>query len=131
MKLTSAKALILGVLFVGAGAIFTDLQATVAAAAAQSANASDSLAGSWKMSFTDAHGNARQATLVLQQDGEKLTGNFEGARGTFPLSGTVRGSEVSITVKAMGRQVTFSGTADGTQMKGTTDNGKAWSASRQ
>jgi hypothetical protein len=59
--------------------------------------------------------------------------------GETPLTGTVKGTAVSLSVKvnAQGQEfeLAFSGTADGDQMKGTVDFGGMgsanWSAARK
>ena len=65
-------------------------------------------------------------TVILKQDGEKLTGDYVSQQyGKFPLTGTVKGSDVtfSVTLNIEGNSVTgtYMGTlqADGS-LKGTT-----------
>ncbi len=108
--------------------------AGVAAAPGQD-NAQDSSAanvgGSWKMSWTDNDGNQKQGTLSIHQDSSKLNGTFTGPRGTFPLSGSIQGSHVTLTLGPANHQFTFTGDADGSKMTGTTPQGKAWRADKQ
>ncbi len=40
-----------------------------------------------------------KASLVLKQEGEKLTGTYKGQFGESPLKGTVKGKEIKFTVK--------------------------------
>ena len=89
------------------------------------------IAGSWQMSFTDRNGDPRQGTLQIQQDGAKLSGTFQGPRGSAPLKGSLQGNQISITVKARGREISFTGTVDGDKMTGTTQRGTSWTATRQ
>lgn len=103
----------------------------MAGVAGQDSSAS-SVAGSWQLSFTDPMGNQRQASLQLQQDGSKISGTFQGQRGSGAVSGNIQGNQVSMTVKGRGgRQISFSGTVDGSKMSGTTAQGSSWSATRQ
>jgi hypothetical protein len=90
-----------------------------------------SASGTWGMTWTDKNGDPKEGTLQIQQSGSQLSGNFTGQRGTFPLSGTLQGTQVSITVKAYGRKISFAGTVDGDKMSGTTEAGKPWNGTRQ
>ncbi len=89
------------------------------------------VAGSWQMSWTDNDGTQKQGTLSIQQDSSKLSGTFTGQRGTFPLSGSIQGNHVSLTVGPPRHQFTFSGDVDGSKMSGTTPQNTAWTASKQ
>lgn len=89
------------------------------------------IAGTWQLSFTDMRGNARQATLDIQQNGSSLSGKFHGERGSGSLTGTLQGTQVSMTVSGHGREISFTGTVDGSKMSGTTAQGSSWSATRQ
>jgi len=95
-------------------------------------SSASSVAGSWTLSFTDPQGTARQASLQLQQDGSKISGTFQGQRGSGAVTGSMQGNQVSMTVKGRGgREMSFSGTVDGSKMTGTTAQGSSWSATRQ
>ena len=79
-------------------------------------------------------------TFTFKQDGEKLTGQYKGAFGEAPLTGTVKGNKVDFVIKveAQGQQmtITYTGTVekDGS-MKGTAELGEVgsatWTAKRQ
>ena len=99
--------------------------------AAQDGSASPTVAGKWKLSFTDPTGKPKQGTLALQQDGSNLTGNYTGPRGTFSVKGTVQGNGITFTIKAMGRKLSFTGNVDGDKMSGTTQTDTSWNASRE
>ena len=138
MKLVSAKSAILGALFSAVVATSTvlALSSTPLAyaspvAAAQDDNAPANVAGKWKLSFAAPDGSAKQGVLDLQQDGSNLTGSYTGPRGTFSATGNVKGNQVTFTVSAVGRKLTFSGGADGDKMSGTTGSGDSWTASRE
>lgn len=104
---------------------------TLAQEAEQDRNSAPSLSGSWQMSWTAPNGNQRQATLEIKQDGSKLSGSFEGERGSVPLKGSAQGNQVTFSVKARKRQASFTGTVDGDKMSGTGEQGGTWTATRQ
>src|SRR5262245_14219095 len=61
---------------------------------AQTAN----VAGNWKLTLETPNAPANPS-LVLKQDGEKLTGTYKGRFGESPLEGAVKGKEIKFTVK--------------------------------
>jgi hypothetical protein len=94
-------------------------------------NAAPNLSGNWQISWADKNGDSKQATLQIRQDGNKVSGKFQGDHHSAPLTGSLNGNQVSLTVKGPKRQVPFTGTADGDKMSGTTQPGKSWTATRQ
>jgi hypothetical protein len=89
------------------------------------------VAGTWKVSVSGGAGSAEQ-TIILKQDGNKITGTFKGPRQSGPLEGTVDGNNISFHV-ATRVPLDYKGTVDGDSMKGTmTGNGKTgdWTATR-
>jgi hypothetical protein len=89
------------------------------------------VSGTWAVSVTGDAGNAEQ-TIVLKQDGSKITGTFKGPRQSGPLEGTVDGNNISFHV-ATRVPLDYKGTIDGDTMKGTlTGRGKTgdWTAKR-
>ena len=88
-------------------------------------------AGAWQISWTDANGDSKQASMQIKQEGANLSGTFQAPRGSARLTGTLQGSHVSINVKAAMRQIAFTGLIDGDKMSGTTSTGKPWTATRQ
>jgi hypothetical protein len=58
----------------------------------------------------------------LKQDGTTLSGTYKGALGEAPVTGTVKGNEVTIKFKANAQgadlDVTYQGTVEGDTMKG-------------
>ena len=83
--------------------------------------------GTWKMSVETPNGTGTP-TVVLKQDGEKLTGTYKGRMGEQPLTGTVKGNAIqfSFKVNAQGNelQITYTGTVDGGTMSGTAKFGE-------
>jgi hypothetical protein len=76
--------------------------------------------------------------LTLKQDGEKLTGTYEGRYGPSPLEGEVKENRIAfaVTFNAEGTTTTgvFQGTVDGASMSGKVEFEGAgagiWSAVR-
>ncbi len=68
-------------------------------------------------------------TLVLKQDGEKLTGEYtSGQYGKFPITGTAKGADVTfwfaMTIEGTALNVTYTGTADkDSALKGSVNYG--------
>jgi len=95
----------------------TILLAAVAAHAA-------SLTGTWNAKV-DLGGQGGTPTFVLKQDGDKLTGTYTGALGDAPLTGTVKGSDVTLDFEVQGAKIRYTGklNADGTKIEGTCDYG--------
>ena len=89
----------------------------VLTAGAQTTNVS----GNWKLTLETPNG-AASPSLVLKQDGEKLTGTYKGRFGESPLEGTVKGKDIKFTVKvnAQGQEVLveYAGAVEGDTMKG-------------
>jgi hypothetical protein len=89
------------------------------------------IAGSWTISVTGETGSATQ-TIVVTQDGNKITGTFKGPRQSGTLDGTVEGNDVKFHVKAR-VSLDYTGTVNGDTMKGTlSGRGKTgdWTATR-
>jgi hypothetical protein len=97
------------------------------------------ISGAWVFQVETAQGSGTP-TFNFKQEGEKLTGQYKGAFGEAPLTGTVKGNQVefSINVEAQGQKatLTYKGTIekDGT-MKGTVELGDVgsgtWTGKRQ
>src|SRR5262249_57588103 len=96
--------------------------AAVLTVGAQSTN----VTGNWKLTIETPNGTGNPS-LVLKQDGEKLTGTYKGRFGDSPLEGTVKGKEIkfSFKVNAQGQdlQVEYAGAVDGDTMKGKPKSG--------
>lgn len=97
------------------------------------------VSGAWAFQVETPAGSGTP-TFTFKQEGEKLTGQYKGAFGEAPLTGTVKGNKIefSIKVQAEGQEatLTYKGTVekDGT-MKGTVDLGEVgsgtWTGKRQ
>lgn len=97
------------------------LAALVMTAAAAQAQKVD-VTGDWTFSVETGMGSGTPA-ITFKQDGEKLTGTYNGQLGNTTFTGTVKGTavEFSFTADAQGQSidVVYKGTVDGTTMKGT------------
>ncbi len=95
--------------------------------------------GKWIMTLEMPMGTANP-TLVLKQEGEKITGSYTGRYGTFALEGTIKERTIvfTFTMTAEGESVpmTFTGevATDGQTIKGSATLGPmgdaTWSAKR-
>lgn len=85
-----------------------------------------SVSGAWLFTVDTGQGSGTP-TIVFKQDGETLTGQYEGQLGNSDLTGTVKGAaiEFSFTINVQGQQapVTYEGTIDRDSMKGTMNIG--------
>jgi hypothetical protein len=94
--------------------------------------------GTWEMEVKSQEGTAHP-TITLRQEGEKVTGTYQGKIGESALEGTVRGSDIRFAVNLkfqdVSYTVTYTGTVSGDHMEGATRFGDAgsgtWSAKRK
>jgi hypothetical protein len=82
------------------------------------------ISGTWEANVQTSAGNGTP-TFVLKQDGEKLTGTYAGTLGNAPVTGTVKGNDVTLEFDVSGTKVTYTGKIDsaGKKMEGTCDYG--------
>ena len=89
-------------------------------------SAQTNVTGEWTFNVTTDQGGGTP-TMTFKQDGEKLTGKYNGQLGASDLTGTVKGNEITFnfTIDAQGQQapVTYKGTVEKDTMKGTMDIG--------
>ncbi|HQX57211.1 MAG TPA: hypothetical protein PLP07_14905 [Pyrinomonadaceae bacterium] len=113
---------VIGLILLGAGA-----------ATAQST----SIAGEWDASY-NTPGGPRSFRLIFNVEGEKVTGTAKRSNGDVPLTGTVKGDDISFsyTINYNGNDLTlsFSGKIKGDSMDGTVafneNANEEWSAKR-
>ena len=95
------------------------------------------VAGKWNAALQLEAINS-SPVLTFKQDGEKLTGTYEGYYGVSPIEGQIKendiGFVVTMTIEGTKIQGVFSGTVDGDTMGGKVEfegagSGK-WSAAR-
>jgi len=99
-----------------------------ALAGALMAQTAVNLTGKWLFTVQTSAGNGTP-TVMLKQDGEKLTGHYSSAQlGEAELTGTVKGSDVKFTfgtdVQGAHLEVTYTGTIESQDsLKGTVNLG--------
>ena len=101
--------------------------AAVGAMASSAFAADANITGTWNMTVETPAG-AGSPTFTLKQSGKDVTGNYQGALGQAPVTGTVNGNDVALkfTLNAGGSDlvVTYTGTVDGNTMKGKVSLGE-------
>jgi hypothetical protein len=84
------------------------------------------VSGEWDMTV-ETQAGAGNPHFSLKQDGTTLSGTYKGALGEAPVTGTVKGNEVTIQFNASAQgadlSVTYTGTVEGDTMKGTVSLG--------
>jgi hypothetical protein len=84
------------------------------------------VSGEWAFTVTTDQG-AGSPAITFKQDGEKLTGSYQGQLGAAELTGTVKGNAIrfTFTLDVQGQQapVTYDGTVEKNTMKGKMDIG--------
>src|SRR5262245_58442843 len=111
------------------------LALSVFAAAVSAAPAN--VAGKWNVTM-QLESITGHPVILLKQDGEKLTGTYEGRYGQSEIKGSVKEKEIEFTVtlvaEGMQTQGVFAGKVDGDTMGGDVSFEGAgdgtWSASR-
>jgi|SRR5579863_5507496 len=82
------------------------------------------LSGTWNAAV-ETNAGSGTTTFVLKQDGEKLTGTYSDPYGEAAVTGTVKGSDVTLEFNEQGVGATYKGKVDtaGTKIEGTCDYG--------
>jgi hypothetical protein len=82
------------------------------------------ISGTWNATVQTSAGNGTP-TFVLKQNGDQLTGTYTGTLGNAPVTGTVKGNDVTLQFEVSGTKVTYTGKVDnaGTKMEGICDYG--------
>ena len=97
----------------------TMLASTMVAAAAFAADAN--VAGEWDFQVETQAGTGTPH-FSLKQDGSKVTGHYKGQLGEAPVTGTVKGNELTINFKVSAQgadlAITYVGTVEGDTIKG-------------
>jgi len=94
--------------------------------------------GTWDLAVETQEGTAHPS-ITLKQEGETITGTYQGQMGKSNLEGTVKGNDIKFTVTLKFQDVTYTVTYTGTvgddTMKGAARFGDAgsgtWSAKRR
>lgn len=103
----------------------TMLASAALAGAALAADAN--VAGEWDFTVETQAGTGTPH-FSLKQDGSAVTGNYKGQLGEAPVTGTVKGNELTINFKvnAQGTDlaITYTGTVEGSAIKGKVSLGE-------
>ena len=103
----------------------TMLASAALAGAALAADAN--VAGEWDFTVETQAGTGTPH-FSLKQDGSNVTGTYKGQLGEAPVTGTVKGNELTINFKvnAQGTDlaITYTGTVDGSSIKGKVSLGE-------
>jgi len=84
--------------------------------------AADSLTGTWSVAVDSPAGKGNP-TFVLQQDGEKITGTYQGTFGDAKVTGKIQGSAFELAFESMGNPITYKGKIEGNKIGGSVDMG--------
>jgi len=83
---------------------------------------SPDVSGTWDLKVETSGGTATP-TIILAQEGEKITGTYRGRLGESRLDGTIKGNEIAFTVNVKFENrvltVVYKGTVDKDSMRGT------------
>jgi hypothetical protein len=95
---------------------------TSSASGSPSAGASSSIdiSGAWDFEVTTAQGSG-QPTFTFKQNGESITGKYQGMLGDAPLTGRLSGNRIEFSFKVSGQiegTISYTGTTDGKTMQG-------------
>ena len=97
-----------------------------------------SISGVWNAAVETPQGTGNPV-FTFKQEGDKLTGNYKGTFGEAPLTGTLKGSDITFSFKVnmQGQSIdlTYTGKVDGNNMKGKVALGElgeaTWTAKKQ
>jgi hypothetical protein len=100
---------------------FARIVALVVSCSAELVAAPANVAGQWQFTVQLEVGTGTPV-VTFKQDGEKLTGTYEGRYGKSNLEGTIKENEIEFTVTVVAEGTTvsglFTGTFDNDKMKG-------------
>lgn len=80
------------------------------------------MTGKWTMEVTK-DGSKGNPIFDLKQEGQELTGSYNGKFGEAPVTGSVQGNEFVITYEMSGVSVSYKGKTDGSTCSGEVDYG--------
>lgn len=97
----------------------------------------EDVSGTWELKL-ESPGGSGSATLVLRQQGRKITGRYRGRMGESAVEGSIDGKRIEFSVvlkfQDTSYNVRYSGTVEGDAMRGNAqfdDSGSGrWSARR-
>jgi len=98
----------------------------------------EDVTGSWDMTV-EISGEAAHPSILLRQDGERISGTYEGQMGKSSVEGSLKGTDIQFRVSLKFQDsvyaITYTGTVSEGAMKGTVRFGDAgtgnWTAKRR
>jgi hypothetical protein len=75
------------------------------------------LTGTWIVDVQTDMGSGNP-TFVLKQEGEKITGTYNGSLGDSQVTGTLKGNVLHLEFSIQGNLITYDGTASGSGISG-------------
>ena len=100
-----------------------------------SSHDASALTGRWRFLVRLPETGTSTVMFTLQQDGERLSGTYEGSYGRVPIAGTLVGDRIVFSFTARDTEVTYRGTVGAREMEGVCDYGAlngegTWTATR-
>jgi hypothetical protein len=100
--------------------------------------AAANISGTWNFTV-DTPAGTGSPVFTFKQDGENLTGTYKGQFGEKNVAGTVKGGDVTFSMKVsyegQDMEITYMGKVEGNSMKGTAKLGNlgeaTWTAKKQ
>ncbi len=83
----------------------------------------EGITGAWTFTVDLGNGGG-EVDFVFRQDGEQLTGSYQGAYGSAQVIGTVQDNDIEFSFEVEGGRVTYVGKIRGRTMEGTCDYGE-------
>jgi hypothetical protein len=98
----------------------------------------EDVTGTWDMTI-EISGETAHPSILLRQDGERISGTYEGQMGKSSVEGSLKGTDIQFRVNLKFQDavytITYTGTVSEDGMKGTVRFGDAgtgnWSAKRR
>ena len=79
------------------------------------------VSGTWNVAV-ETSGGSGNPVFTFKQEGEKLTGTYQGAFGEAKVAGTLKGNEIKFSFKVGGQDqemtIDYEGTVENSTMKG-------------
>jgi hypothetical protein len=87
--------------------------------------AADSMTGTWELAV-ELNADKYNPTLIVQQDGENITGTIRAQFGGTKVTGKIQGSDFELSYGASyGAPVTYKGKVGGDKISGSVDMGSS------
>ncbi len=115
------------------GIVLVMAAALCLAVPAQAQEKPTDISGAWKLTIDTPMGSI-VSDFTIKLDGDKFTAELVSERGSLALSGTVDKESIKFSGETNGFVLSFTGTPNPLEMKGTVDfggnGGATWSAAR-